>query len=622
MLTTTTVLLLIAPLSWGALGEFPDYTQDDRLTKSVTLRYEIMPLNELMAELSAHTGVALSVSRDMAEDKVTVFVRNQPVRDLMTRMADLLQADWVYLQREKGYRLTPRASALRMEQAMRDAEDKSAQRSAMELLQRRGEVASVVDYIDLVRIVEELDKLQDATEQNPLGTESTVINFIQRVGSLDALRSMVGLENYLSGWIAHQFTSEHWQKLLSGQPIIASTHPTAGMIPLPERALLWNSRMWSMPDILGLEAVIQLGDGKDSIRITVTRFGEEEGKRTFKGSTIYEVWQNPYLREPGKGMENQPLIRHWSQWSTPSEKLDEILALQQKLRDDKPVRVERRSNITWEQRGITMAECLRWLAERTDLNILADAYRCGINADNFDRAGIPAYRWIREVLLPNGWVKAEGDWILVRHKGYWQLRHSEVPERYLRPLERKVAEGKRLELEDYAGLAAQLTPAQEERINTTRQHRFVVHFDEAPLRGNVPALRFWAVLTTPQRERARRGELLPFETLSTRQQNIFAQAYQFKRMRSGEQSDTDSDVPPHFRWQVEEREEYQAYSEGDSGWYSAKTLETLMETLELNQQTQQYTLYTRTLFRDIVLTFHADGTSVTYRISLRQVHRL
>lgn len=599
---------------------------DERLGKRVTVKHAIIPLQELLSELRQQVGIPLSVSRDVAEDKVTIFVHQQPLRDVMTQLADLLQADWTFVEREKGYRLTPKASFLQMERSLREEEAKAAQRALMEDLRQRSQLAQM-DYLDIVSLVEAANSMAQGNEEADSALTDEERSLLQLLKTsqpslFETLREMVALEHYLPAWVVQRFTEQHWQQLFNGEPVVASTHPSPGMIPLPvEQSLRWNARIWGeRENIQGLELVLQMSEGRDRVIGRLTRFGFQEGKRTFQGATSNHVWENPYITSPGKNMEKHPLLRFWEKWRTPQEQMKVSPVLLEKIEDDSEVASKRSDDSIWAQRPITVADCLRWLSEHTDLNILADAYRFGIGASGYEETGIPVYRWVEKVLVPNGWVKAEGDWLLFRHRGYWQLRPSEVPERVLRPLESK-ARKQPLDVDDYAELAAQLTSPQEERVQVATSRRFVVNFDTEPLVGNIPALRFWASLSAPQRERARRGERLPFENLSARQKSLFRQAYRYRLLRMSEQPSAQEEEPSvHFSWQLEEREEFRAY--GKYGYYSSKTLETLMETVHLNQQEAEYNRYARLLFRDITLRFAAEQGVVSYQIPLKQAQPL
>jgi len=161
-------------------------------------------------------------------------------------------------------------------------------------------------------------------------------------------------------------------------------------------------------------------------------------------------------------------------------------------------------------------------------------------------------------------------------------------------------------VDDYATLAAQLTPLQQERVQSGNARRFVVNSDTQPLVGNILALRFWNSLTVPQRERARRGERLPSGSLSARQQALFQQAFQYRLLRVAEPPVALEEQPTaYLAWQEEEREEFRAY--GKYRYYASHTLETLMETVQRNQREGEAPpRYVRALLRNVAFRFATE----------------
>lgn len=113
----------------------------------------------------------------------------------------------------------------------------------------------------------------------------------------------------------------------------------------------------------------------------------------------------------------------------------------------------------------------------------------------------------------------EGEWLLVKHSRFWELRRSELPERTVRELERKTARGQRLTLNDYAALAREMGPTHRRRVETP--DGYTVRFSLLPLDGHLAVLRFWASLNGAQQTAALRDGVLPIAALSLAQQRMF-----------------------------------------------------------------------------------------------------
>ncbi len=79
--------------------------QQDRLRQPVTIEAPAQSLKHLLQSLSAQAGVKLLASSAIESEIVLVSVRDMPLRDLMTHLAAVVDAEWVR-QRDGSYRLT------------------------------------------------------------------------------------------------------------------------------------------------------------------------------------------------------------------------------------------------------------------------------------------------------------------------------------------------------------------------------------------------------------------------------------------------------------------------------------------------------------------------------------
>src|SRR5713226_5327772 len=88
----------------GAGPGAPKQEKDPRLLGKVTLQEKGVGLSDFCAELQAQTGVELSASRAVADEKVTVFVKERAAREVMREVARLLGFFWLRSGREGKYR--------------------------------------------------------------------------------------------------------------------------------------------------------------------------------------------------------------------------------------------------------------------------------------------------------------------------------------------------------------------------------------------------------------------------------------------------------------------------------------------------------------------------------------
>src|SRR5438128_347025 len=64
------------------------------LDKPVTYTETKIPLGELIQKVATDTGVSLTAARDVADEPVTVIVKQFYARELLVQLADLLDYRW------------------------------------------------------------------------------------------------------------------------------------------------------------------------------------------------------------------------------------------------------------------------------------------------------------------------------------------------------------------------------------------------------------------------------------------------------------------------------------------------------------------------------------------------
>jgi hypothetical protein len=77
---------------------------DSRLFRKVTLQLKGVSLEELCAALQTQTGVDLRAARGVSDEKVTVFVKERPAREVMRAMVQLFGYTWLRSKKEDQYR--------------------------------------------------------------------------------------------------------------------------------------------------------------------------------------------------------------------------------------------------------------------------------------------------------------------------------------------------------------------------------------------------------------------------------------------------------------------------------------------------------------------------------------
>src|SRR5262249_42565562 len=68
---------------------------DSRLAREVTLQQKATALSDLCDSLRSETGIPLAAGQSVADEKVTLFCRKQPLRDVMRQLSRPFGYTWL-----------------------------------------------------------------------------------------------------------------------------------------------------------------------------------------------------------------------------------------------------------------------------------------------------------------------------------------------------------------------------------------------------------------------------------------------------------------------------------------------------------------------------------------------
>ncbi|MEN3001703.1 MAG: hypothetical protein ABDI19_07680, partial [Armatimonadota bacterium] len=522
-------VLAIVALCTLSEAQTVDLSKDERLQKSLTLHEPLIPLKQLLTQIGKELNVNLSATAEIAEDKVCVLVHERPAYEVLQRLADTLRYEWQVSEATGGYRLyQPHGERVR-EQQLRQA--------LLQAHRQRMERALRV-MIDLARRHpwEELAKSSGRGAQR----------FADEQRRLLARLSDVSL--YAATRVMGDFRASEWQRFWQGETLVFSSAPQMGELPLaPELRHLILEGLFAIPERPSSETArrdareVVMRLHWDGWRGTMTVVTESRSvapsRRAAEGLAGTSVGITATVRtlstdeladttrsqaKSAALLDDYFLNKVWREWANVSDRLTPS------RRDTPPKCVTLPEYL---QRSPLAA--LIEAAYRYGLDLYADAYRIELFLET-----LPATRaLLLHKTLPSDWselhsmfwLRQEGDALMARHKDYFWLRPSEIPEEWLQPLETKKQKGEKLVLDDWAQLANLLNELQVERLTglpltTYTYARTVSTLNLRTLAEAVPALRFWASLTPQQKQAALSGELLLLRQLTPTQRQRFQQA--------------------------------------------------------------------------------------------------
>lgn len=492
MRSATCFLLLAIPLL--GFGQ----SDDARLKKIDTVQAPYLPLSEFGRYITIKTRVPVRVDGPIAERKVAIFIKDRPISEVMTRVADTLFLEWVV--EKDGYLLRLRPDVEKEEKEVEREETRLVQREVRSAIQNLVELGrkTVVGYREAYRIAKQdlEESRRDTTEEGKKRTRELSVDLGRKFPTSS------GRVAWDAGYAFAQLNASQIERLFGGEPYFATNVPTPGMgrlAPNPQEMLTEN----------GVE-VKQEGNGMlltglyDPVARTFSynfRVLRNTGGIAGMGHTVEPLKSVVLMRE----LEKLPLLARLEAWGKERDEAVMKAPLEGLAKPPEP-----------HPTGLmTQSDLLSWIHTKTGLPIVADAFRVALGHSEFSQNGTVetvlkgiAGQRDASVRSPYPYIRAEGGWLMMRHRNSWRRLRAEISERRIEVAEIHLSRGGST-LEDYAELALSMTP--EQAWNAAQRENFIVRFRTDALKS-IPALRVWGSLSADQRKVAL-GEGLPVEAL-------------------------------------------------------------------------------------------------------------
>jgi hypothetical protein len=504
---------------------------DTRLLRKVTLQMKGASLEEFCETLGTRTGVDLRIARDVADEKVTLFVTEQPARDVMRAVARLFGFSWLRSRRDGAYRYEL-AQDLRSRLAEEEARSRDQSEALMAL---DAEMARYRPYLNLT--TEQLDERirRDWERMRRVGATRVSLDWNVPVYAWGPLQ------------LYQRLTAADRAALVGGQEIVfrADSKDPSRLLPSEMgRSILQRDEAFA---------------GKPEAKITQVRMriNRLDGGRmvlgsrqcvTFKhGPERYDAWSmrdwslatgrssailRPENARANAAVRNQPLFLRTV--SLRPEVVCPKLKAQKQGKQEAP-RLSVGEVPEQETPHVTTAEFWEAVHRETGANIVADFYSRPYNADQATVANASLFDALCKVgdRLGIRWKK-DGEFLLGRSTSYFWDKLREVPKRHLVRWQREKQGKGYLPIESLMEMAA-LT---EEQLDSQDNGEAITHcwgleewLTVGPHRryemgyGQVFAyrrrLRFLATLTPEQRRRAFEPDGIGPEELTPAQRKAF-----------------------------------------------------------------------------------------------------
>jgi RNA polymerase sigma-70 factor, ECF subfamily len=518
---------------------------DGRLTQKVSLALKGTALSDVCEELRGKTNVHLAAGNSVADEKVTVFCREVPLREVMRQLSRPFGYAWVRSGTPGKYRyeLGQDLKSQLLEEELRNRDSSEA------LLDLDRELQQYRPYLHLSPD-EALARLKTAS-----GAEKKLLEQLSGFG-------WAGIQLY------SHLSPQQINALRAGQGLVFSAAPEPGELPLPPEIARWALlpfRDWYLvkreegykfaPDKTAPEAMAVPAIRDAQPRVTVTIEQSELGRMSLASSCRW------FTRIEGKpdndaGVQDNYVFGMSPVVFTPANaRINAHLAHDPALRprvtvcptpggalprpngENRPASSDASAeSASDERKKVTMADVMEELHRATGMPIMADFYTRLYPAEAVSIQDQPLFdalnqlsdamrlRWNREPGARDGGpTRTGGTWLQFRSTSFYNDRLKEVPNRLLSRWAAARSRQGHLTIDDLVEIS-QLPDAMLKATDMAEGAKACWGLTEWDLgsSGNLrPHLRFLAGFTPAQRQEAMTTAGLPFAKMSLAQQQQF-----------------------------------------------------------------------------------------------------
>ena len=500
---------------------------DSRLARKITVAAKGMAFVDFCRQLRSLTGIEITAGRSIANQKITVFCKAQPLRDLMRQMRQVFGFTWLRIGQESAFRYD-------FVQSMR------RQMEEEELCNRDRAEA----ILDLDAQVEKYRKNLDLSPQEAAAKYETATGEEKHLLWAHKMNGSGPMQLFLS------LAPDELDSLRRGQPLKFSASPGEGerllpsgigerMLNYPESfriALTDNSSQFGPPDYVPNGRPLSEFPGlTPTAHLSIQE--SEPGH--------FELVGGAGVKIPGRGenqmdmADNNTVIAHGLSPSIRDPQNAVANAAQKAAFQRDPAL---KTSVTIQPKGtckivgdlgeqdkdgprLTSADALEALHKATGQNIVADYFTRVYEPQDVSVVDAPLFDALCRLAdaMRLRW-KREAGWLQFRSLGYFNENRMEVSNAELERWAASRRQHGALTLTDLTEIA-QLTDTQLNSRGMSSGARAVFGLKEWPIARNLLRrdLRFFALLTPQQREAAATEQGVPFAQMGQAQQAAFCE---------------------------------------------------------------------------------------------------
>jgi hypothetical protein len=497
---------------------------DSRLFRKVSLQMKGASLADLCAQLQEQTGVQLRASRAVADEKVTVLVKEQPARDVMRAVSRLFSYFWERSGGEGAYRyeLDQDLRSQLVEEELRNRDANAA------LLAMDTQMAKLRPFQDL-----SFEQLEKRWEQHGIDKQA----FEGMLGG-----GWVGLQLYHRLTRAERTALAAGQELLFGpdaadpdnrlpaewnRPILQSMHSSIAL----------NGQGIPMEEVPGIKVSqvrlrlkrSDLGEASLSLRITLNWPGRSGESRTSRDKVL-ATGRSPSTMHPDNAAANAAL-RHQPPFDQaislrPEPSCSALKGVRSDASNSPRYSVSLRGPLSAPH--VFSPDVWEAVHRETGLPIVADCYTRMYPVKDVTVLRRPLFEALSAVgdALGVRWTK-DGEFLLGRGTSYYWDKLKEVPNRFLDRWSHDRDANGALPVADFLEMAT----LSDQQLDSTTVAEGITHCRRLPEwalltdRRSRQHARLLTALTPDQLRRALQQAGIPFNELTPSQQQALVQLH-------------------------------------------------------------------------------------------------
>jgi RNA polymerase sigma-70 factor (ECF subfamily) len=527
---------------------------DGRLAQKVTMAFKGTALSALCDHLRVETGVHLAAANSVADEKVTLFCKQMPLRDVMRQLSRPFGYAWSRSGQAGKYRyeLLQDLRSQLLEEELRNRDRHAA------LLSLEQEMERFRPYLSLSP-----DEILARARTAPPAEKA----LLEKIGGSEKHSAL--------GWgtiqMYFRLSAQEKMALLAGETLYFSEGPRPGERPLPPEVARGVMQGWREERALKVGEGYRMTGANDAdsfpiaqvpgVRASVSvsldhsqlgQYGlngltgfygpDPMNRRTSDGP--YAIGQSPRVTQPNNARTNARLAQEPALLSQISIQPRHTCEGSRREQTNDPSPMASQGQPTKAGRSplgvdrhVATADVLEAVHQSTGLPIIADYYTRLYKPDTVSVAGRTLFSALNQLCdtLRLRWNR-EGDWLQFRSMSYYDDRVKEVPNRLLEHWAAVRRQHGGLRLDDLVEIAG-LTDAQLQGAQMAEGAKECYGLDEWDLARDrlvLPGLRYLAGFTPEQRRKAESEAGLSFAEMSlVQQQGFLARRWPAKLVGTG-----------------------------------------------------------------------------------------